>query len=66
MNVIEINPRFGGGYPLAWRAGARYSRWLIEETLGLESTAQADDWRDGLVMLRYDDAVFVDPTSPNP
>lgn len=58
LNIIEMNSRFGGGYPLAFQAGARFSRWLIEETLGLPSTA-TDDWQDGLVMLRYDDAVFV-------
>lgn len=59
-NVIEINPRFGGGYPLSDRAGATMARWLLEEALGLECTASNEQWQDGLVMLRYDDAVFVD------
>lgn len=63
MNVIELNPRFGGGYPLSWEAGAKYPRWMIEEILKLPSTASATGWRDRLVMLRYDDAVFVDATS---
>lgn len=58
-NVIEINPRFGGGYPLSDRAGATMARWLLEETLGIECTANNEQWQDGLVMLRYDDAVFV-------
>jgi carbamoyl-phosphate synthase large subunit len=58
--VIELNARFGGGYPLARQAGADYPRWLLEEAAGLPSTASADGWRDGLVMLRYDAAVFVD------
>lgn len=62
MNVIELNARFGGGYPLAWEAGARYPTWMIEELLGLPSTASADRWRDRLLMLRYDDAVFIDAT----
>jgi carbamoyl-phosphate synthase large subunit len=59
MRVIEINPRFGGGFPLAWEAGARYPTWLIEDVLG-RTPAVRTDWRDGLVMLRYDEAVFVD------
>jgi carbamoyl-phosphate synthase large subunit len=59
LTVIEINPRFGGGFPLAWEAGARYPRWMIEELLGFPSTAVADAWKDGLVMLRYDEAVFI-------
>jgi len=57
--VIEINPRFGGGFPLSYEAGADYPRWLIEDALGLESSASHCSWREGLVMLRYDDAVFV-------
>ncbi len=55
--IFEINARFGGGFPLAHRAGARFSRWLLEETAGLPVTS-GDDWQDGLTMLRYDAAVF--------
>jgi len=58
--VFEINARFGGGFPLAHRAGARFSRWLLEEAAGLPSSA-SDDWTEGLAMLRYDAAVFVPP-----
>src|SRR5690606_17307287 len=28
---IEINARFGGGYPLSYLAGANFPRWLIQE-----------------------------------
>ena len=58
LNVIEINARFGGGFPLAFEAGAHYPKWIMEELLNLKSTASTDGWRDRLVMLRYDDAVF--------
>src|SRR6185503_7690674 len=27
--VFEINARFGGGYPLAHRAGAKFTKWLL-------------------------------------
>lgn len=55
--VFEVNARFGGGYPLAHFAGAEYTRWLLEELVGLPSTAH-DGWRSGALMLRYDAAVF--------
>jgi carbamoyl-phosphate synthase large subunit len=59
MRVIEINTRYGGGFPLAFEAGAHYPAWTIEEILGRPSSV-TDRWRGGLVMLRYDDAVFVE------
>jgi hypothetical protein len=33
---------------------------MLEEILGLPTTASPNNWRSGLVMLRYDAAVFVD------
>lgn len=59
LAVIEINARFGGGYPLTHAAGAPMTRWMLEELTGRELTARNDQWIDGLVMLRYDDAVYV-------
>lgn len=55
--VIEINARFGGGYPLAHEAGAHFADWLLQEQAGMALQAN-DDWREGVTMLRYDDAVF--------
>ena len=57
--VFEINARFGGGFPLAHRAGARVSQWLLEEVCGLPLSAE-NDWRAGVTMLRYDAAIFFD------
>ena len=54
----EINPRFGGGFPLSVKAGADYPRWLIQTLTGVQPDS-IDNWQDGLVMLRYDDAAFV-------
>ncbi len=56
---IEVNPRFGGGYPLTYMSGANYPELLIREYLLGESIAYDDSWTDNLLMLRYDDAVFV-------
>jgi carbamoyl-phosphate synthase large subunit len=62
--VFEINARFGGGYPLAHRAGARFAQWLLEEASGRPLSAH-NDWQGGVVMLRYDQAVFrAGPTDP--
>ena len=57
---IEINPRFGGGFPLTYLAGANYPKWIIEEfLLGKTITEQFDCWEENLLMLRYDDEILV-------
>jgi len=55
--AFELNARFGGGYPLAHHAGARFAQWLLEETTGRPLSAH-NHWHDGVLMLRYDHAVF--------
>jgi carbamoyl-phosphate synthase large subunit len=57
--VFEINARFGGGYPLTHAAGAKFAKCLLEEVSGLPCTAN-DEWKEGVAMLRYDAAVFLD------
>lgn len=55
---IEINPRYGGGYPLSWEAGARFPLWTIQDLTNVPSSARASEWQGGLVMLRFDESVY--------
>ena len=59
MVGIEINPRFGGGYPLSYMAGGNFPELLIREYFMDEPVDYAEQWQDGILMLRYDDAIFV-------
>ena len=59
MVGIEINPRFGGGYPLSYMAGGNFPELLIREYFIGQSVNYHEDWQDGMLMLRYDDAIFV-------
>lgn len=63
-SIFEINARFGGGYPLAHRAGAPFAKWLLAESIGME-VDYAHHWQPGLRMLRYDDAHFIGTCSSN-
>lgn len=59
IKSLEINPRFGGGFPLAHAAGADYPEWLIKEYLLGQEIKFYDGWEDNLLMLRYDAKVIV-------
>ncbi|CCQ10273.1 Putative carbamoylphosphate synthase large subunit, short form [Pseudoalteromonas luteoviolacea B = ATCC 29581] len=56
---LEINPRFGGGYPLAHDSGATFTDWLIKEYLEKEEIYFNDNWESDLLMLRYDAKVLI-------
>lgn len=56
---IEINPRFGGGYPLSYNSGGNFPELLIREYFLGEEVEYFDDWKNGMLMLRYDDAIYV-------
>ncbi|MFK8297264.1 ATP-grasp domain-containing protein [Capnocytophaga cynodegmi] len=56
---IEINPRFGGGYPLSYLAGANFPKFIIDEYILNEEIQPFDNWEDNLLMLRYDNEVLV-------
>ena len=58
MRFFEINPRFGGGAPLSIKAGANFPLWILRLWLGQKPRIRQTGWRDGLTMLRYDEAVW--------
>lgn len=57
--ALEINPRFGGGFPLSYSAGANYPGWLLDEYLLDRGVTFFDGWESDLLMLRYDAKVLV-------
>lgn len=61
---FEINARFGGGVPLSIEAGANFPLWLISEYLGRTQNIGCPSFRPQMLMLRYDDAIFIDKNRP--
>lgn len=59
IKAIEINPRFGGGYPLSYYAKANYAEYIIREYLMGETIDYSDNWLDHTLMLRYDNDIIV-------
>ena len=70
LKFVEINPRFGGGAPLSIAAGANFPKWILQELLGKpfggkssrdkKTNIRFDDFKDGLIMLRYDSEVWLE------
>ena len=58
--IIEINPRFGGGVPLAIKAGANFPKWIVQQLVGKKPRIKFDGFKDQLLMLRYDAEVWLE------
>ena len=51
--VTDINPRFGGAFPLPTAAGSRYPELALALAAGEHPTPRLGDFREGLVMTRF-------------
>ena len=55
-HVLDVNPRFGGGYPFSHLAGADVPKMYVASALGLETDP---DWlrsRTGMTSAKYEEA----------
>ncbi|MHC4084682.1 MAG: ATP-grasp domain-containing protein [Planctomycetota bacterium] len=62
VKFIEINPRFGGGVPLSIKAGANFPKWILQGLLASKTNIRFDGFKNNLIMLRYDDEVWIKST----
>jgi carbamoyl-phosphate synthase large subunit len=51
--VTDINPRFGGGFPLPLAAGGRYPELALALARGERPQPRLGDFREGIVMTRF-------------
>lgn len=59
IRYIEINPRFGGGAPMAIRAGANSCENLYRLLRG-EKLEYNENYKENLLFLRFDDSIMLD------
>jgi carbamoyl-phosphate synthase large subunit len=55
LPVTDVNPRFGGGFPLPTAAGSRFPELALALAAGERPEPRLGDFRDGVVMTRYFD-----------
>jgi carbamoyl-phosphate synthase large subunit len=53
LQVTDVNPRFGGGFPLPTAAGSRYPELALALAAGERPEPRLGDFREGVVMSRY-------------
>ena len=53
LPVTDVNPRFGGAFPLPLAAGSRYPELALELARGERPEPRLGDFREGVVMTRF-------------
>lgn len=53
-SVIDINPRFGGGYPFVHLAGADVPRYYLTRAFGIDDEAGWNEYEVGTVSAKYE------------
>lgn len=58
--IIDVNPRFGGGYTLAHQAGANFMKMIITNAQGIPNEPEFQKYQENKVLMKFTSAVFVD------
>ena len=53
LPVTDVNPRFGGGFPLPTAAGSHYPELALALAAGQRPEPRLGEFREGVVMTRY-------------
>jgi carbamoyl-phosphate synthase large subunit len=60
LPVTDVNPRFGGGFPLPTAAGSRFPELALALARGERPEPRLGEYRAGLVMTRYFSQVILE------
>jgi carbamoyl-phosphate synthase large subunit len=60
LQVTDVNPRFGGGFPLPTAAGSRYPELALALANGEALEPRFGDFREGVVMTRFFSQVILE------
>jgi carbamoyl-phosphate synthase large subunit len=60
LQVTDVNPRFGGGFPLPTAAGSRYPELALAIANGERPEPRIGDFREGVIMTRFFSQVILE------
>lgn len=58
VEVIDINPRFGGGYVFSHLAGVDVPHYYLSQVLGVEPRVDWASYRKGVVSAKYEESIM--------
>ena len=60
FSAIELNARFGGGYPMSYLSGANYPKLILEENFLDIQIKFTEDWQHNKLFLRHDNTIDIE------
>ncbi len=57
--IVEVNPRFGGGYPHAYECGCDHTKMILENLRGNTNRKVVGDYDEGVYMMKYSEVKIV-------
>ncbi len=65
ISFFEINPRFSGAIQLTVASGADFFSLIIKDALGESPEPAIGKFKDGFLMLSYEESIFENPADDN-
>lgn len=56
--ISEVNPRFGGGYPHAYEAGANHMKYIVNNLQGKVNEPQIGEYESEVIMMKYSEIMI--------
>lgn len=58
--ISEINPRFGGGYPMAHECGINFPKLIINNLNGFSNEVNIGNYQEDIYMMKHDSLIVID------
>ncbi len=56
--ILEVNPRFGGGYPHAYECGCNHIKMIINNVDNIENKKNIGAFSENIYMMKYNDILI--------
>lgn len=56
--ILEVNPRFGGGYPHAYECGANHVKMIINNLKNETNPVGIGNYKENICMMKYNDIML--------